>query len=117
MAYNTRLTCPVQRTVAMIADKYKILVLDQLSDGPKRFAELQRELNGITPKVLTRQVRDLESDGLISRTVFAEVPPRVEYALTDLGNSLRPVLDELFAWATENQKFLGAKKLTPQPAG
>lgn len=110
MAYTTRLTCPVQRTVAMIADKYKVLVLDQLSDGPKRFAELQRELNGITPKVLTRQVRDLEADGLISRTMYPEMPPRVEYALTELGTSLRPILDNLFTWATEHQAALGGRK-------
>ena len=107
MAYRTRLECPVQRTVAMIADKYKILVLDQVSDGPKRFAELQRALSGITPKVLTRQVRDLERDGLVRRTVYPEIPPRVEYAMTDLGRSLQPVLDELFKWASQNKDKFG----------
>jgi DNA-binding HxlR family transcriptional regulator len=114
VTYTTKLTCPIQQTVALIGDKWKILVICTLKGGTKRFGELQRALNGITPKVLTRQLRDLERDGLVSRAVFAEVPPRVEYALTPLGLSLLPVLDQLHDWATRNSALLLARRAKPE---
>lgn len=115
MAYETRLRCPVQRTVALIADKYKVLVLDELLEGTKRFSDLQRALDGVTPKVLTRQLRDLERDNLVLRTAYPEVPPRVEYELTALGRSIEPVLRELFIWATANAPKLGGRRTVAAP--
>jgi DNA-binding HxlR family transcriptional regulator len=92
--------------MAMIADKWKVIVLFHLGQRTMRFGELQRALEGITPKVLTRQLRDLEGDGLVSRRVHAEIPPRVEYSLTDLGRDLLPILDQLHDWATRNSVAL-----------
>ncbi|HEV2908167.1 MAG TPA: helix-turn-helix domain-containing protein [Candidatus Eremiobacteraceae bacterium] len=106
MTYETKLACPIQRTMAMIADKWKVIVLFHLGQRTMRFGELQRALEGITPKVLTRQLRDLEGDGLVSRRVHAEIPPRVEYSLTDLGRDLLPILDQLHDWATRNSVAL-----------
>lgn len=106
MTYNTKLTCPIQRTIALIGDKWKIIVLCTLKDGTKRFGELQRAMEGITPKVLTRQLRDLERDGLIAREVYPQVPPRVEYTLTPLGLSLMPILNQLHQWAVANSAAL-----------
>ena len=106
MTYNTKLTCPIQRTIALIGDKWKIIVLCTLMNGTKRFGELQRAMEGITPKVLTRQLRDLERDGLIEREVYPQVPPRVDYSLTPLGRSLMPILDQLHQWAVTNSGAL-----------
>lgn len=106
MTYSTKLTCPIQRTIALIGDKWKILVLCTLMDGTKRFGELQRAMEGITPKVLTRQLRDLERDGLIERQVYPQVPPRVDYSLTPLGLSLMPILQQLHQWAVDNSGAL-----------
>ena len=106
MTYGTKLTCPIQQTIALIGDKWKILVLCTLRDGTKRFGELQRSLDGITPKVLTRQLRDLERDGLIARQIFPQVPPRVDYSLTPLGLSLMPILNQLHEWAVANSAAL-----------
>ena len=106
MTYSTRLTCPIQQTIALIGDKWKILVLCTLMEGTKRFGELQRAMDGITPKVLTRQLRDLERDGLIAREIFPQVPPRVDYSLTPLGRSLMPILHQLHQWAVENSAAL-----------
>ena len=106
MTYSTKLTCPIQQTIALIGDKWKILVLCTLMDGTKRFGELQRAMEGITPKVLTRQLRDLERDGLIERQVFPQVPPRVDYSLTALGRSLMPILQQLHEWAVNNSQAL-----------
>jgi len=113
--YKTKLTCPIQRSVALISDKWKVLIICTLSDGKRRFGELQRAMNGITPTVLTRALRDLEADGLVDRTVFAEVPPRVEYALTPLGGSLLPILAQLHEWADKNADRLLARH-QPLPA-
>lgn len=112
MTYLTNLTCPIQRTIALIGDKWKILVIVTLSDGTKRFGELQRALDGITPKVLTRQLRDLERDGVVERVVYPQVPPRVDYSLTPLGRSLLPILDQLRDWATKNSSALLARHET-----
>ncbi len=106
MTYETKLACPIQRTMAMIADKWKVIVIYNLGQRTMRFGELQRALEGITPKVLTRQLRDLEGDALVSRRVHAEIPPRVEYSLTPLGRELLPILDQLHEWATRNSVAL-----------
>lgn len=117
MTYRTRLSCPIQQTIALIGDKWKIIVICTLKDGTKRFGELQRALDGITPKVLTRQLRDLERDGIVQRTIFPEVPPRVEYTLTPLGRSLFPILDQLHEWAAKNSAALLARhSATEEPA-
>ena len=94
--------CPVQRTLSVIGDKWTVLILHQLLDrGTLRFGELRKVLPGITQKVLTKQLRTLEQDGLVARTVYAEVPPRVEYALTDLGRSLEHVFICMAHWGRE----------------
>ena len=90
--------CPVEITMGLIGDKWKILIIRDLLTGTKRFGELRKSLNGISQKVLTNNLRDLEKSGLVHREVFAEVPPRVEYSLTDTGWSLNPVLDSMVKW-------------------
>lgn len=93
--------CPVETTLTLIGDKWKVLILRDLRGGTKRFGELRRSLSGISQKVLTSNLRDMESGGLILREVFPEVPPRVEYALTDLGESMTPILDAMASWGEE----------------
>lgn len=90
--------CPVATTVALIGSKWKLLIIRNLLQRPWRFNELKRDLEGISQKVLTDSLRSMESDGLITRTVFPEVPPRVEYALSELGESLKPILDSMVDW-------------------
>lgn len=90
--------CPVETTLTLIGSKWKVLVLRELADGTKRFGELQRGVGSVSQKVLTSQLRAMEEDGLVHREVFAEVPPRVEYSLTPLGQSLLPVIDSLKTW-------------------
>ena len=90
--------CPVETTLTLISDKWKVLILRDLMPGTKRFGELKKSIGTVTQKVLTAQLRQMEASGLLTRTVYAEVPPRVEYTLTDLGRSLRPVLDAMEAW-------------------
>ena len=109
MSYETQLTCPIQRTIALMGDKWKILVFIALSAGPMRFGHIQRALAGVTAKVLTRQLRDLEKDGFLTRTVYAEVPPRVEYTLTDLGRSFLPIVEQLKDWAESHATELMAR--------
>ena len=93
--------CPVATTVQLIGNKWKLLIIRDLMVRPWRFNELQRDLNGVSQKVLTDSLRSMEADGLVTRTVFPEVPPRVEYSLTDLGRSLQPILDAMRAWGEE----------------
>jgi DNA-binding HxlR family transcriptional regulator len=90
--------CPVATTVALIGSKWKLLIIRNLLQRPWRFNELKKDLDGISQKVLTDSLRSMEEDGLITRTVYPEVPPRVEYALSDLGMSLKPILDSMVAW-------------------
>lgn len=90
--------CPVETTLALIGDKWKVIILRELLDGTRRFGELQRGVGHVSQKVLTSQLRAMEADGLVRREVFAEVPPRVEYSLTPLGESLAPVIDALRTW-------------------
>lgn len=93
--------CPVATTVQLIGNKWKLLILRNLLVRPWRFNELQKSLEGISQKVLTESLRSMDSDGIIVRTVYAEVPPRVEYSLSELGETLRPILDAMQAWGTE----------------
>lgn len=90
--------CPVATTVALIGSKWKLLIIRNLLQRPWRFNELRKDLDGISQKVLTDSLRSMEEDGLITRTVYPEVPPRVEYALSDLGKSLKPILNSMVAW-------------------
>ena len=90
--------CPVETTLMLIGDKWKVLILRDLMDGTKRFGELKKSIGHVTQKVLTAQLRDMEAKGLLTRKVYAEVPPRVEYSLTELGKSLKPILDSMRAW-------------------
>ena len=93
--------CPVETTLTLISNKWKVLILRELLTGTKRFGELKNSIGHVTQKVLTAQLREMEADGLLSRTVYAEVPPRVEYTLTPLGSSLKPVLDAMQDWGEE----------------
>jgi len=91
-------TCPVETTLFFLSTKWSALILHDLMDGPRRFNELRRSIGHISQKVLTSNLRQMEKHGLLTRTVYAEVPPRVEYELTELGASLKPVLDTLRWW-------------------
>lgn len=93
--------CPVATTVQLIGSKWKLLILRNLLQRPWRFNELKKSLEGISQKVLTDSLRSMEDDGLITRTVYAEVPPRVEYALSDLGETMRPILDAMQKWGED----------------
>lgn len=90
--------CPVETTLMLIGDKWKVLILRDLLPGTKRFGELQKSIGKISQKVLTAQLRDMEGSGLVNRKVYAEVPPKVEYSLTELGKSLSPILDAMQNW-------------------
>ncbi len=93
--------CPVETTLMLIGDKWKVLILRDLMSGTKRFGELKKSIGTVSQKVLTAQLRNMEESGLVHRKVYAEVPPRVEYSLTDLGKSLQPILDAMWAWGAE----------------
>ena len=90
--------CPVETTLTLISDKWKVLILRDLMTGTKRFGELKKSIGYVSQKVLTTQLRQMEASGLLSRKVYAEVPPRVEYTLTELGCSLKPVMDAMWEW-------------------
>ena len=90
--------CPVDTTLSLISDRWKVLIIRDLLDGTKRFGQLKKSIGSISQKVLTANLRSMEEDGLLTRTVYAEVPPRVEYTLTETGYSLQPVLDALGSW-------------------
>ena len=96
--------CPVETTLMLIGDKWKVLILRDLMSGTKRFGELKRSIGSVSQKVLTAQLRDMEEKGLLSRKVYAEVPPRVEYTLTETGYSLKPILDAMQAWGKAYQE-------------
>lgn len=97
--------CPVETTLLLISDRWKALILRDLMEGTRRFGELQRSIGGVSQKVLTANLRAMERDGLLTRKVYAEVPPRVEYTLTALGYSLRPVLDAMREWGSRYQSL------------
>ena len=90
--------CPVETTLTLIGNKWKVLILRDLLAGTKRFGELKKSIGDVSQKVLTAQLRDMENSGLLHRTVYAEVPPRVEYSLTQLRESLKPILDAMWDW-------------------
>lgn len=100
--------CPVETTLKLIGNKWEVLVLRDLMPGTKRFGELKQSIGGISQKVLTSKLREMEADGLVERHVFAEVPPRVEYSLTPLGCTLKPVLDAMEQWGTAYKKRIAA---------
>ena len=93
--------CPVETTLMLIGDKWKVLILRDLMDGTRRFGELKKSIGTVSQKVLTAQLRDMEEKGLLTRKVYAEVPPRVEYTLTETGYSLKPILDSMWAWGLD----------------
>lgn len=99
-----KVTCPVETTLRVIGGRWKVLILRELFIEIKRFSELQRALIGITQKMLTQQLRELETDGIISRKVYPVVPPKVEYSLTPLGESLRPIIDEMHKWGVSYEE-------------
>ena len=98
--------CPVATTVQLIGSKWKLLILRNLLQRPWRFNELKKNLDGISQKVLTDSLRQMEADGIITRTVYPEVPPRVEYALSELGESMRPILASMEQWGTNYKESL-----------
>ena len=98
--------CPVATAVSLIGGKWKLLIIRNLKERPWRFNELKKDLAGISQKVLTDSLRSMEEDGLITRTVYPEVPPRVEYALSELGESLKPILDSMVAWGNAYKQSL-----------
>lgn len=93
--------CPVETTLTLISDKWKVLILRDLMNDTMRFGELRKSIGQVSQKVLTAQLRQMEGSGLLTRTVYPEVPPRVEYTLTDLGRSLKPILDAMRVWGEE----------------
>ena len=98
--------CPVATTLMLIGNKWKIFIIQQLMDRPFRFGELRRTIPGISEKVLTDNLRAMEKDGIITRTVFPEVPPRTEYALSELGNTMRPIIESMATWGTGYQQLV-----------
>lgn len=98
-------SCPIEHTVNLIGHKWKVLILRNLhNNGPQRFSQFSKGIKGITQKMLTQQLRQLEADGVINRKVYPEVPPKVEYSLTELGESLRPVLEEMNKWGKDHME-------------
>jgi len=93
-----RASCPVERTLEVIGGRWKVLILRELFPGVKRFGQLHRALHGITQKMLTQQLRELEQDGIIHREIYPQIPPKVEYSLTPLGESLKPIIDAMHEW-------------------
>lgn len=101
--------CPVATTVQLIGSKWKILIIRNLMGRPWRFNELKKDLDGISQKVLTDSLRSMEEDGIVTRTVYPEVPPRVEYALSELGESMRPIIKAMEIWGTEYKEKYAEK--------
>ena len=95
---SERVSCPVERTLGVIGGRWKVLILRELFLGVKRFGQLHRALQGITQKMLTQQMREMEEDGIVHREVYLQVPPKVEYSLTPLGESLKPIIDAMHEW-------------------
>lgn len=101
--------CPVETTLTLIGDKWKVLILRDLMPGTKRFGELKKSIGSVSQKVLTAQLRAMEENGLVHREVYAEVPPRVEYSLTELGRSLKPILDAMQSWGEDYKSNISDK--------
>ena len=96
--------CPVETTLMLISDRWKVLIIRDLLDGTKRFGEIKKSVGNVSQKVLTANLRSMEASGLLTRKVYPEVPPRVEYTLTKTGYSLKPILDAMVEWGTEYKK-------------
>ncbi|MVX66760.1 transcriptional regulator [Clostridium chromiireducens] len=103
--------CPVEMTLQLIGNRWKVLIMRDLLEGTKRFGELKKSVGSITQKVLTQNLRDMEACGLLTRKVYAEVPPRVDYTLTETGYSLKPILDSMNAWGTSYKMKLSADEV------
>jgi DNA-binding HxlR family transcriptional regulator len=103
--------CPVETTARIVGGRWKAAVLEQLLQGAKRFSELKRSITGITQRTLSQQLRDLQSTGIVERTVYADTPPRVVYAITPLGRSLGPLLDSMCHWGKSHSAAMALKKL------
>ena len=97
--------CPVEITLQLIENKWKVLIIRDLLEGTKRFGELKRSVGSISQKVLTSNLRELEESGLLNRKVYAQVPPKVEYTLTETGYSLKPILDAMVEWGTSYKRY------------
>ncbi|SHK45022.1 transcriptional regulator, HxlR family [Pseudonocardia thermophila] len=108
--------CPTELAMEVVGGKWKVVILEHLAARTMRFGELQRSLGAVTARMLTRQLRELETDGLITRTVHPEVPPRVEYALSELGRTLVPIIAQLRAWGEEYRAGLAAEPGSPARA-
>ena len=102
--------CPVETTLMLISDRWKVLIIRDLLDGTKRFGELKRSVGNISQKVLTANLRAMEESGLLTRKVYPEVPPRVEYTLTETGYSLKPILDAMTEWGTNYKNSVGDRE-------
>lgn len=102
--------CPVETTLMLISDRWKVLIIRDLLDGTKRFGELKRSMGNISQKVLTANLRAMEESGLLTRKVYPEVPPRVEYTLTETGYSLKPILDAMKEWGTNYKNSVGDRE-------
>lgn len=101
-----KIICPIEHSVALLGGKWKLPIIHALvKRSPIRFKELEREISGVTPKMLTTQLRSLEKDGLVKREIFATVPPTVEYSLTEVGRSIKPMIDELENWGLYHQRL------------
>ena len=100
--HHTKLTCEVETTIKIIGGRWKVLIIRELISGVKRFGELQRALHGVTQKMLTQQLRELEADGIVHREIYPQIPPKVEYSLTPLGETLKPILYAMHDWAVEH---------------
>jgi DNA-binding HxlR family transcriptional regulator len=98
--------CPVETTLMLICDKWKVLILRELMPGTKRFGELKKAIPSISQKVLTQQLRSMEEDELLTRKIYPEVPPKVEYSLTETGHSLKVILDAMVTWGEQYKKML-----------
>ncbi len=103
-------SCPAETAISLLGSKWKLLILRELFKGMRRFGELARSVPGISQKMLTQQLRQMEEDGLVSRKIYPEVPPRVEYSLTDIGKSLSPILDAMHKWGAKYQMMHGTRK-------
>ncbi len=110
---NSHSQCPVETTLKAIGGRWKLLILRELFSGIKRFSELQRSLEGVTQKMLTQQLREMEGYGIIRRTVYPQVPPKVEYSLTPLGESLKPILDVMHRWGERHHLENGNTNFHP----
>ncbi|ARV58911.1 transcriptional regulator [Nostocales cyanobacterium HT-58-2] len=107
---HSRLTCEVETTLRVIGGRWKVLIIKELMEGVKRFGELQRALDGITQKMLTQQLREMEEDGILHRKVYPQIPPKVEYSLTPLGESLQPILYAMHEWGVKHSFEINRKK-------